>query len=93
MNGKTWSLKKLEGKTLLINLWATWCGPCRAELPHFQKLYERTKDRSDLALFTFNIDEELGLVEPFLKEHNYTFPVAPAYSFELLPRGVMGCAC
>lgn len=80
LQGKTWKLKTLEGKTLLINLWATWCGPCNAELPHFQKLYEKVKDRADFQILTFNIDEDLGLVEPFMKEKGYTFPVLPAYS-------------
>ncbi len=79
LSGKTWKLKTLEGKTLLINLWATWCGPCNAELPHFQKLYEKVKDRPDFQILTFNIDEDLGLVEPFMKEKGYTFPVLPAY--------------
>jgi hypothetical protein len=50
-------------------------------LPHFEKLYQRTKDRSDLLVVTMNIDEELGLVEPFVKEKGFTFPVLPAYSF------------
>lgn len=79
LSGKTWKLKQLEGKSLLINLWATWCGPCRAELPHFQKLYEQTKDRADIQVLTFNIDEELGLVEPFMQENKFTFPVLAAY--------------
>jgi thiol-disulfide isomerase/thioredoxin len=81
LSGATWKLKQLEGKSLLINLWATWCGPCRAELPHFQKLYEKTKQRSDVQVLTFNIDEETGLVEPFMKENGYTFPVLLAYGF------------
>ena len=79
--GKTWTLASLEGKSVLINLWATWCGPCNTELPHLQKLYETVKDRSELQILTFNIDEDLGLVEPFMKEKGYTFPVLPAFSF------------
>jgi thiol-disulfide isomerase/thioredoxin len=81
LSGKTWRLKQMEGKSVLINLWATWCVPCRAELPHLQKLYEKTKDRSDVQVITFNIDEQLGLVEPYMKENQYTFPVLMAYSF------------
>jgi len=80
LSGKTWKLKTLEGKSVLINLWATWCGPCNAELPHLQKLYETVKDRADFQILTFNIDEDLGLVEPFMKEKGFTFPVLPAYS-------------
>ncbi|HXM45427.1 MAG TPA: TlpA disulfide reductase family protein [Bryobacteraceae bacterium] len=81
--GKTWRVKNLEGKSVLINVWATWCGPCNAELPHLQKLYEKVKDRSDIQIVTLNIDEDLGLVAPFVKEKGFTFPVLPAYSFVL----------
>ncbi len=80
MAGKTWRLKELGGKTLLINLWATWCGPCQSELPLLQKLYEKTKNRNDIQVLTFDLDEDLGVVAPFLQEKGYTFPVLPAYS-------------
>jgi len=79
--GKTWRISNLEGKSVLINVWATWCGPCQAEMPKLQKLYEKVKDRTDLQILSFNIDEDLGLVAPFVKEKGYTFPVLPAYSF------------
>jgi len=81
LGGRKWSLKALEGKTLFINLWATWCGPCKAELPFFQKLYDDTKDRSDVAVLSFNMDDEVGLVEPFMKEQNLSFPALPAASY------------
>jgi len=80
MTGKTWRLKELGGKTLLINLWATWCGPCQAELPSLEKFYERNKDRSDIQVLTFDLDEDLGVVAPFVKEKGFTFPVLPAFS-------------
>jgi thiol-disulfide isomerase/thioredoxin len=81
LSGKSWTLASLKGKTVLINLWATWCGPCNAELPHLEKLYEQVKGRSDIQILTFNIDEDVGLVAPYLKEKGYTFPVLPAYSY------------
>jgi thiol-disulfide isomerase/thioredoxin len=80
LSGKTWKLTTLEGKSVLVNLWATWCGPCNAELPHLEELYKKVKDRSDVQILTFNIDTDLGLVEPFMKEKGFTFPVLPAYS-------------
>ncbi|HTW49172.1 MAG TPA: TlpA disulfide reductase family protein [Acidobacteriaceae bacterium] len=81
LSGKTWTLAQLKGKVVLINLWATWCGPCNAELPELEKLYEKEKSRSDIQILTFNIDEDEGLVAPFMKEKGYTFPVLPAFSY------------
>jgi thiol-disulfide isomerase/thioredoxin len=81
-NGKTWRLKDLQGKTVLIASWATWCGPCRLELPYLQKFYEKVKNRSDIQVLTFNIDEDPGLVAPFVKKNRYTFPVLSAFSME-----------
>jgi thiol-disulfide isomerase/thioredoxin len=63
------------------NARATWCGPCMDELPHAQKLYEKTNDRHDILVLTMNADEELGLVELLVREKGCTFPVLPAYGF------------
>jgi thiol-disulfide isomerase/thioredoxin len=81
LQGRVWKLADLKGKVSFINLWATWCGPCIQELPHLQKLYEQTKDRKDMLVLTLNVDQEIGLIEPFVKEKKYTFPVLPAYSY------------
>jgi thiol-disulfide isomerase/thioredoxin len=75
LQGKNWSLADLKGKVAFINLWATWCGPCRAELPYVQKLSEQLKSRNDVVVLTLNTDEEVGKVEPFMKENKYSFPV------------------
>jgi thiol-disulfide isomerase/thioredoxin len=75
LGGKSWKLADLNGKATLINVWATWCGPCLAELPEFQKLYDQLKDRKDIALLTLNVDSNPGVVAPFLAEKKYTFPV------------------
>jgi thiol-disulfide isomerase/thioredoxin len=75
LEGKTWKLANLEGKVVLINLWATWCGPCRAEHPEFQKLYDKLKERPDVSVITFNVDDDLGKVAPYMTENKYTFPV------------------
>jgi len=81
LTGKTWTLKQFEGKSLLINVWATWCGPCLAELPHIQKLWDQLKDSPNSSLLTLNMDENPGLVAPFLAGHKYTFPVLLAYQW------------
>jgi thiol-disulfide isomerase/thioredoxin len=78
INGKTWSMAKLMGKAAVINVWATWCGPCIAEHPEFQKLYDKLKNRTDVAVLSFSIDEDIGKVAPYMAKHRYTFPVLPA---------------
>jgi thiol-disulfide isomerase/thioredoxin len=75
LEGRKWTLADLKGKVAFINFWATWCGPCRAELPYVQKLREQLKDRKDVVVLTLNTDEEIGKVEPFMKENKFTFPV------------------
>jgi len=81
LGGRTWRLADLKGKVAFINIWATWCGPCQQELPYVQKLHERLKDRRDVVVMTLNIDQEIGLIEPYVKERKFTFPVLPAYSY------------
>jgi thiol-disulfide isomerase/thioredoxin len=88
--GKEWTLASLKKKTTLINVWATWCGPCRLELPHLQKLYEQIKDRDDIQIITLNIDEDKSLVEPFLKSSNFTFPSLFAQPFVKTFAGSIG---
>jgi len=75
LDGKVWTLANLHGKATLINVWATWCGPCQAEHPEFQRLYEKLKDRADIAVLSVNVDDEAGLVAPYMAEHHYSFPV------------------
>jgi len=90
LSGHVWKMKSLEGKTVLISVWASWCGPCQMELPEFQKLYDQMKERPDVQVLSFNIDDEVGKLEPFVKEKGYTFPVLLArdYVFDSLEPGV-----
>ena len=87
LQGKTWKLVDLKGKAVLINVWASWCGPCQAEHPYLQKFYEQVKDRSDIQVVTFNIDDSAADVGPYMKDKHYTFPVLLAKDFvnDLLP--------
>jgi thiol-disulfide isomerase/thioredoxin len=81
LQGKAWKLADLKGRVAFINFWATWCGPCKMELPYVQKLSDQMKDRKDILILTLNIDDELGLVEPFMKENKYSFAVIPAQNY------------
>jgi len=82
IGGGRWILQDdLKGKRTLVNVWATWCEPCKKELPELQRLHDRIKGRSDLAIVSLNVDENPGLVEPFVKEKGYTFPVVLGVAF------------
>lgn len=73
-DGRMWRLADLKGKTVFIALWATWCSPCRPELPYVQRLYDRLKGRKDVLVLTFSIDSNPGAVGPFLKREKLSFP-------------------
>jgi thiol-disulfide isomerase/thioredoxin len=79
--GNVWTLDRLKGKTTIAVVWATWCAPCRAELPYFAKLADRLKGRDDVLAISLNADENFGLVEPFMKDHSYTFPALSAKQY------------
>jgi peroxiredoxin len=73
LEGKAWTLKSLHGKVVLVNFWATWCPPCRKELPDLQALYDRFKDRGLVVLGIS--DEDVTKVQPFVTEHKMTYPI------------------
>jgi thiol-disulfide isomerase/thioredoxin len=81
LSDRPWNLASLKGKVTFINFWASWCGPCREELPHLQKLIDHYKDRSDAQFITLNMDENPGLIQPFLKEHELSIVVIPASNY------------
>jgi peroxiredoxin len=73
LQGKAWSLKDLRGKVVLLNFWATWCPPCRKEMPDLEALYLRFKDQGLVVLAVS--DEDAAKVSPFLAERSITYPV------------------
>jgi len=74
MNGKEVSLSDHRGKVVLLNVWATWCPPCRQEMPSMQRLYEKFKGES-FEILAVSIDSEgREAVAPFMREMNLTFP-------------------
>lgn len=75
LQGNVWTLDALKGKVALIHVWASWCGPCRAEHPEFQKLYDELKTRTDVAVLSFNVDEQAGQAAPYMEKNRYSFPV------------------
>ncbi|HXI26459.1 MAG TPA: TlpA disulfide reductase family protein [Pyrinomonadaceae bacterium] len=73
VEGKSWTLQSLHGKVVLVNFWATWCPPCRKEMPDLDALYRKFKDKGLVVLAIS--DEEMAKVKPFLAERNLGFPI------------------
>ena len=74
LSGRQVSLTDYRGKVVLVNLWATWCPPCREEMPTLQKFYEKHKE-DDFVLIAIDQEEPLELVKSFVDEFGLTFPV------------------
>jgi thiol-disulfide isomerase/thioredoxin len=74
LNGKEVSLSNFKGKKIYLNFWATWCPPCKAEMPDIEKLYQETKN-SDLVILTINLGEDKQTVKSFMDENKYSFNV------------------
>ena len=83
-DGSEFTLSAHEGKVMLLNFWATWCGPCVGEMPAFERLQETYGE--DLALVAVNSGEDEASVAGFLEENGYTFPVVldPEYAVSSL---------
>ncbi|TET42134.1 MAG: redoxin domain-containing protein [Dehalococcoidia bacterium] len=86
------SLSDLRGKPVVLNFWATWCGPCVYEMPYLQQVYEEWSDRG-LVLLAINMGGTSSQVEEFLQSHDLSLPVlldtkrdvAARYSIRYIP--------
>jgi thiol-disulfide isomerase/thioredoxin len=76
LSGDVVDFTTFKGKTIFINLWATWCGPCRVEMPSIQELYNQV-DRSKVEFVMLSLDAPTHTkkVEAFVKDKQYTFPI------------------
>ena len=89
-DGGTLKLSQLKGNVVLVNVWATWCGPCRLELPVVQHMYDRYSDRNFVVL-AVNIDADRNRVAPFMKRYNISLPIyyaAPEDASQMTALGI-----
>lgn len=73
MKGREWSLKALRGKVVLVNFWATWCPPCRREIPDLAEVHRRFRNRGLLVLAI--TDEDVPAVKSFLSRQKMAYPI------------------
>ncbi len=76
MDGAEIDLAALRGKVILLDFWATWCGPCKREMPNLEKLHKEFGDQG-VVVIGMNVGEDRSTIETFLKDAKLTYPVAP----------------
>lgn len=74
-DGKVFDVDSLKGKVLFINFWATWCPPCKAEMPSIQKLYDKFKGNDKVEFLLVEIENDIEGANKFLKQENLTLPI------------------
>jgi len=84
IDGTSITLSELQGKPVIINFWATWCGPCVKEMPAFERLKDDFGDK--IGIIAVNCGDDAGTVKDFVEENGYTFPVVldEEYSISML---------
>ncbi len=76
LDGTTISLDKLRGKVVFLNIWATWCGPCREEMPSMETLYDELKHQKDFVVLAVSEDSKgRAAVAPYIEKYGYHFKV------------------
>jgi thiol-disulfide isomerase/thioredoxin len=78
LDGSPLKLGEQRGKVIVMNFWATWCGPCLTEMPLFERAIAKYKDDKDVFFLAVTTDEDRDLVAPFLKQYKFNLPVAYA---------------
>lgn len=73
LDGKNVALSSFKGKVVLLNFWATWCGPCKAEIPGFVELQDKYKD--DLAIVGFSVDDTADKARAFATQYKINYPI------------------
>lgn len=95
-SGENVRLEDLRGQVVMLNFWASWCGPCRQEMPHLEALFQQY-EKFGFTLLAVNVDENSALADDFLKDVPVTFPVlydntsvvSKLYSVDAMPTTVL----
>jgi thiol-disulfide isomerase/thioredoxin len=72
LEGDKLQLASLRGKVIVMDFWATWCGPCRVQHPLYERVKAKFKDRSDVVFLAIDTDENRALVKPFLEQNDWS---------------------
>jgi thiol-disulfide isomerase/thioredoxin len=76
MTGNTLTFSQFKGKVIFLNLWATWCGPCRTEMPTIQQLYEQVaNDNIVFVMLSLDKDQDREKIAGYIRKKSYSFPV------------------
>lgn len=82
LNGSKIPFEQFKGKVVFLNMWATWCGPCRAEMPGIQSLYEKVNSDSIVfVMLSWDRDSDKSKIEKYIEKNSYTFPVYQRSSY------------
>lgn len=79
-DGNTFTLSSLKGKVVFLNFWATWCPPCRAEMPSINSLYKQYKADKNVVFLTVDTDGNYKKAKRFIEKQQYELPVYTADS-------------
>jgi cytochrome c biogenesis protein CcmG/thiol:disulfide interchange protein DsbE len=74
-SGKKYTLSELKGSVVFLNFWATWCPPCREEMPSIQNLYHHFREEKGFRVITVLYKDDFEKAKTFMKENHYDFPV------------------